>query len=111
MSGLNRASPSSDELRAGADEPGIDRHRPLGRLAEVEALAEVDGEVAHRLELADALDALGHDARLALVRALDERSHEAAAAGRVLDPGRELVVDLGEVRLERLEVGERVGPA
>src|SRR5687768_7100016 len=100
MPGLDRASPSywacarSDELWPRPHEPGVDRHRALGRVAEVEALPEVDAEVAHRLELADALDPLGDDPRLALVRALDERGDEPAAAGRVLDPGGQLVVDL-----------------
>ena len=69
-----------DELGPRADQPRVDRHRPLGRLAEVEALAEVDAEVAHGLELADALDALGDDARLALVRALDERGERLTTA-------------------------------
>ena len=57
----------------GADEAGVDRHRLLGRLAEVEALAEVDAELGHRAELVDALDALGDDLGAELVRAVDQR--------------------------------------
>src|SRR4051812_41391400 len=39
------------QLCARAYEAGVDRHRLLGRLTEVEALPEVDPEVGHRLEL------------------------------------------------------------
>ena len=86
MNGARRDAPASDQLGPSAHEPGIDRHRALGRLTEVEALAEVDVEVAHRLELADPLDPLGDYLRLALVRALDERGDEPAAAAEYWIP-------------------------
>src|SRR4051794_4315168 len=76
-----------DELGALAHEARVDRHRLGRRLAEVEALAEVDAELAHRLELVDALDALGDHAAVLLVRALDECGDEPAARRRVLDAG------------------------
>src|SRR5829696_9659646 len=56
----------SDQLLARPDQPRIDRHGALGRVTEVEALAEVDAEVAHDLELVHALDALRDHARVAL---------------------------------------------
>src|SRR5688572_8747492 len=90
-----RSRSASDQLGARAHEPDVDRHRALGRLAEVEALPEVDPEVEHRLELVDALDALGHDLAAELVRAVDERVDEPPPGGRVLDPGGQRVVDLG----------------
>ena len=76
--GAPRAEAALDELGARADEPRVDRHRPLGRLAEVEALAEVDAEVAHRLELADPLDPLGDDPR-ACTRGRTRRARRRAA--------------------------------
>src|SRR5688500_4612644 len=79
--------PGSDQFCPLAHEARVDRHRLLGGLAEVEALAEVDVELAHRLELVDALDALGDHAAAVLVRALDEGGHQAAAGRRVLDAG------------------------
>src|SRR4051812_42865201 len=74
-----------DQLGAAPYEARVDRHRLCGRLPEVEALAEVDAELAHRLELVDALDALGDDAAALLVGDLDERGDEPPAGGRVLD--------------------------
>src|SRR3954469_24524681 len=90
-----------------SDESRIDGHRASGRLAEVVALAEVDAELAHRLELVDALDALGHDLAFVLVGELDERGDQRAAAGRVLDAGGQRAVDLRDVGTQQLQAGER----
>src|SRR5215210_385832 len=75
----------SDELCARPHEAGVDRHRLLGRLTEVEALAQVDPQVGHGLELVHALDALGDDLAAVLVGAVHQGRHEAAAGRRVLD--------------------------
>ena len=80
-------------------------------VAEVEALPEVDAEIGHRLELVDALDALGDDLAAVLVGAVDQRGHEPAARGRVLDAGGQRVVDLDDVGAQLLEELQRLGAA
>jgi hypothetical protein len=69
-------------------------------VTEVVALAEVDAELAHRLELVDALDALGHDLALVLVGVLDESGDKRAAARRVLDAGSQRAVDFRDVNVQ-----------
>ena len=84
----------------------------LGRLPEVEALAEVDAELAHRLELVDALDALGDDAAALLVGDTRRaRRRAGGGAGGVLDAGGHRAVDLADVGAQQLEAGERLGAA
>src|SRR3954451_3783317 len=95
------------DRRSLSDEAGVDGHRARGGLAEVVALAEVHAELAHRLELVDALDALGHDLAFVLVGELDERGDQRAAAGRVLDAGGQRAVDLRDVGTQQLQAGER----
>src|SRR4051794_13312136 len=100
-----------DQLGALAQEARVDRHRLGGRLAEVEALAEVDPELPHGLELVDPLDALGDDAALLLVGDLDERRDQPPPRWGVLYAGGHRAVDLAGVGLELLEARERLGAA
>src|SRR3954468_6225940 len=98
-----------DQFSALAHEARIDRHRLGGRLPEVEALAEVDAELAHGLELVDALDPLGDHAAVLLVGDFDERGHEPPPRGGVLYARGHRAVDLADVGLELLQAGERLG--
>src|SRR5204863_9481064 len=77
--------PAVRALDAFGEQPRVDGHRPLGRLAEVEALAEIDAEVEHRLVLVDALDPLSDDLGALLVGELDHRGDQLAARVGALD--------------------------
>ena len=95
--------------RGGADEAGVDRHRALGRLPEVEALAEVHAEVGHGAELVHALDASATTSRPARGQ-VDERWTSRRRAGECWMPAVSALSILAKSG-PQFEAGQRVGAA
>ena len=93
-----RRRASADAAAARRTSARVDREHLLGRLAEEEALAEVDAELLDVLELGVALDADRDDAAAELVGDLDERADEAAAGRRGLDALAQAARELGDGR-------------
>src|SRR5213078_5362234 len=81
--GTSAAGPSDG---GACHEACVHRQHLLGRLPEVEALAEVDPERLHLLELEVALDADRDHAAVELVGELDEGGDQRVPRGRGVEP-------------------------